>query len=262
MSELKDQHLGKNSGKLDKYIFKQRYGKTFVQLATEAYNPTKSEKVIANRNLFSQVMLFSNFVNKSALIKSVWQKMRKLPGKSTNMKIFKMNHNVIKNYGISSRCQILPENLHFKKAGIGLDEDFLSFSFTVYNTGIFDGAYNDFNPPFVFVAIIHMENPVNKSAEHKDTNLRIEEKVNTGKISLDGTTHFTFNTKKKTFEMINEYETVIVFPAIVCLDSYNQPYKWAGCGGIYFKGADPAIFPKQVKLPVAEPSVVIDIERR
>lgn len=262
MAQITDNHLGTPSGKLGNYIYKRRYKKTFAQLATNAYNPTKSVKVIANRNLFKRVMIFSNFINKSLIIKSIWRKMRKLPGKASNMKILKANHNIIKCYGISSMCQILPHYLPLTKVGVGLDENKLSFSFMVNNSSIFEGTFNDFNPPFVFVAILHMENPLNKNAKHKDVNLRIQEKVDTGEISLEGTTNFTFNTKKKTFEIIKEYATVIVYPAVICLDQYKQPYKWAECGGIYVKGSEPVVVPKAKKEPVSEPGVVIDIEYR
>lgn len=263
MARLINYHLGLPIGKMGNIVFKRRNKKVFSYFATEAYKETSSERLIKNRNLFAEVTKFSNFVNRSPVVKFIWKKRKDLPGKATNLKIFKYNHPTINSYGISSRCKILPFYLYISEAGIGLNQNTLTFKFKISDDkGVLYSGFEDFKAPFLFIAIIHMEEPTSKSVKHKEVNLRLEERLEAGELSEKGYTDFTFNTVKKTFSIIKDYNKVIVFPAIVNFDEYNQPYKWAECGGLYAKGADRVYVPPPKAEPIQKPGVIIDVEYR
>ena len=232
-------------------------------MATEAYKETSSENVKKNRDLFGEVTVFANFANKSPVIKQIWKKFKIGKKKlASNLKIFVYNHQSIKLYGVSSRSRILPHYLPIDEAGIGLNENTLTFSFKISEKGIIPETYNDFKAPFIFTAIIRMEEPVDETVKNKLVNIRLEEMLLEADLLYDGFTHFTFNTAKKSFKIINDYNKIIVYPAIISLDSYQQPYKWAECGGIYVKGSDRVYVPPPKPEPVQKPDVYFDIEYR
>jgi hypothetical protein len=262
MARITHSHLGTPSGKLGNVVYKRRNKKTFSQMATEVYNETKSEKVKKNRNLFSEVTLFSNYVNKSPTIKYIWKTTKMSKGLASNIKIFVYNYPTIKSYGISFDCRILPPFLPLSKAGIAMNENELTFSFVISYNGTLHEAYNDFKAPFIITAVIRMEDPVSEKAGYKMANMRLEEKLDEGELSKDGLTHFTFETEKKKFKMMKDFNKIIVYPAIISLDQYKQPYKWAECGGIYVKGADRVYVPPSIPEPVQKPGVYFDIEYR
>lgn len=262
MARIVNSHLGIPIGKMGDIVFKRRNKKIFSQFAAEKYKETTSERVIKNRSLFGEVMVFSNFINRSPVIKYIWRKRKDMPGKATNMRIFKQNHPHIKSKGISSRCRILPYNLQIYEAAIGLTVDSLTFSFKNSYKGVVPESYSDFKPPFLFIAIIHMEEPVNEKVKHKMMNIKLEEMLLSGELSDSGFTHFTFNTAKKTFKIIKDYNKIIVYPAVISFDEYKQPYKWAECGGLYVKGADRVNDPPPKPDPVQEAGVSIEIECR
>jgi hypothetical protein len=263
MARIINSHLGIPIGKMGDIVFKRRNKKIFSQFAAENYKETTSERVIKNRNLFGEVTVFSNFVNRSPVIKFIWNKRKDMPGKAANLKIYKYNHPTIKYYGISSGCKILPYCLQIYEAAVGLTKDTLTFSFKNHNSkGLIPESYKDFKAPFLFTAIIHMEEPVSEKVKHKQVNIRLEEMLESGELSGGGFTHFTFNTAKNSFEIIKDYNKIIVYPAIISFDEYKQAYKWAECGGLYVKGADRVYVPPPKPEPVQESGVNIDIEFR
>lgn len=262
MARITHSHLGTPRGKLGNVVYKRRNKKTFSQMASELYNVTKSERVIKNRNLFSEVTLFANYVNKSPSVKYIWRYSKINKGLATNLKIFVYNHHTIRANGVSSNCRILPPYLPLSKAGIAMNEDYLTFSFVASQKGVLHEVYDDFNAPFIFIAIIRMEEPVNKKADYKLANLRLEERLEEGEISKDGITHFTFKNEKKKFKMMNDFNRIIVYPAVISLDKYQQPYKWAECGGIYVKGEDRVKVPPPEQKPVLKSGMFFDIEYR
>jgi len=71
---------------------------------------------------------------------------------------------------------------------------------------------------------------------------------------------FTFDTPDGSFKLINDYETIIVFPAVISIDASNYPIKWAECGGIYTKGSRPKIALPQPVPPIEKPGKTFLIE--
>ncbi|MFA7360037.1 MAG: hypothetical protein WC139_03275 [Candidatus Kapaibacterium sp.] len=252
--------VGTAVGKTGKTVFRRTNKKVFSYELTEAFKETKSEKVIANRKNFGKLSKFSNFVNKSETIKKVWKK-SKLKGNASNRRILKYNYKTFQNYGISSDINILPAHLYVHNRSIDLNENRLTFKFTTYNirTG-FDERYADFNPPYVFVAVIHAKDPVNPDIKNEFLNVILEESLESEKFSRDEYISYTFDTPEGAFSFINDYNTIIVFPGIVSIDEFNEPIKWAQCGGIYIKGSHPEIITPTKPVPRERPGKKFLIE--
>lgn len=240
MAKLIHKHLGTPVGKHGEIVYKYINKKTFLCQPPENYTPSTSEKYTSNLNLFAELTKFSNFLNKSLLIKQVW-KLSKKPGYRTNLKIFKYNHIHVKFFGISSGCKILPESILLNEPGAAMDENHLTIRFKTCDRLGYDIKYDNLKPPLVFMSYIYASDPVDKNNEHKKVNILLEETYEGEPLSQDAFTNYTFDTAENAFSFINDYNTVIVFPAIVSLDKYNCPFKWAECGGIYIKGEHPEI---------------------
>ncbi len=240
MARIRGGTLGTPSGKVGNTVYKHKNKKTIAYQLNEAYNKSNSEAALKNEEIFTKITKFCNFVNRPPLVKTVW-KFAKMPGHYTNLMIFKYNHNNIKSWGISSEFHILPPNFYYKNKNISLDKDKLTLEFSVTPPLEYLKRQDEFfDPPFTFLALIHAEDPVVPDAKPNKVNLFLSEKPKEYDKDDDGIITFTFDTEKDSFSFIDNFKTVIVFPAVV---SINQPaliYKWAHIGGFYIKGSKPA----------------------
>ncbi len=246
--------LGTPVGKTGNEVFRRTNKKTFSYRLTKAFNETKSEKVKEVRKKFGELSKFSNYLNESLIVKKVWDK-SKLKGHGSNRKIIKYNFKKFKLYGISGSFNILPSHLFMDQVDAELDNDTLNVKFSAFDkrTNTLYEGYKDFNPPYVFMAVIHAKDPAATDSEYRFVNARLEESLEKVKIADSSIISFTFDTEKGAFNFINDFNTVIVFPAVVSLNEYFEPDKWAQCGGVYLKGTPPPVAPavKEVerKLP-------------
>ena len=261
MSQILDSHLGTPIGKHGKTIFRRNRKKIFTYEASEEPIKVKSEKAQNNRLGFGKLGKFCNFINKSKLVKHAW-KISKQPGSATNRQMLKYNHNTFKYYQINSGIHILPESVYMYSAKVLLDENSLSFSFYTFTVSnkMPDNNYSDFNPPYVFVAMIHAKDPANPENEKKTVNVMLEEYSEAGPFSLEDATSYAFDVPEKAFSFIKDYNTVLVFPAIITIDEYNTPLKWAETGGIYIKGKHPDIIPPELAKSIENPGKSFRIE--
>lgn len=260
MSRIIPGSLGTPIGKHGKVVYRRNKRKIFSYEITDDFKGAQSERAKANRENFGILVKFSNFVNKSVLFKKIWRKSRQ-PGSATNRKILKYNSNTFKHAKINSGIHILPKSMNIHNAGVFLDDNNLMIKFTTYdNNAGFDEKYADFNSPYVIAAIIHAKDPVNSKIEKKFANLLLEETLEIEQFTRDGFITFTFDTPDGSFKFINDYNTVLVFPAIISIDQYNSPLKWAECGGIYIKGERPKSLPHEPDRPVEKPGKTFLLE--
>ena len=261
MAQLVKSTLGLPIGKHGKTIFRRNKRKIFTYEASGEPMKIKSEKAQNNRLGFGRLGKFCNFINKSKLIKLVWKKSRQ-PGTATNRQILKYNHISFKSSGISSGFNIIPESLFIHSPIVRLDEDKLIFSFTTRSTNKnkYDENYADFIPPYVFIALIHAKDPVNPESDQKSVNVMLEEYSEEGPFSRDEATNYSFDVPKKAFSFIKDYNTVLVFPAIIQIDEYNTPVKWSETGGIYVKGKKPPVKTREPEKPREKPGKSFRIE--
>jgi len=250
MARIKSGSLGVPSGKVGSTVFKYKNKKTIAYQLNEAYNKSYSEAALKNEEIFKLISKFCNFVNKPDIIKKVW-KFSKMPGSYTNLMIFKHNHHNIKSWGISSEFHILPPNFFYGNKKISLDKDKLTLeSYIKPPMEYYKRQTESFNPPYTFIALIHAEDPVNPANRPKKINLFLSEKLDNFDKTESGTILFTFDTEKDSFSFIDNFNTIIVYPAIVSFNSYDNVYKWAENGGFYIKGSQPT---ESMNKPVPHP---------
>jgi hypothetical protein len=247
MARIRVGTTGTPSGKVGNTVYKYKNKKTIAYQLNEAYNKSNSEAALKNEEIFTKITKFCNFVNRPAIVKTVW-KFAKMPGHYTNLMIFKYNHNSIKSWGISSDFKILPDNFFYKNKNIILDKDKLTLEFSVTRPLQYLKRQDEFfEPPYTFIALIHAEDPVIPDSKPNKVNLFLTEKPTECEIDDNSIFTFTFDTEKDSFSFIDNYKTVIVFPAVV---SINQPaliYKWAQNGGFYIKGS-------KLETPIPKPA--------
>lgn len=240
MARIRHGVLGTPTGKVGDTVFRNLNKKTVASKLAESYRKSNSEAVQKNENLFARVTKFSNFLNQSDIIKNVWLFSNK-PGAYSNLKIFKHNYNSIKSYGINSDCHILPPNFSYENEGIILDCDSLQIRFHIaYGSEVYKKQNEDFNPPYAFVSLIYAKDPVNPKSKNKTVSMLLSEILNGIEIIPLEKSGFNFSSEKGAFSFIDDFNTVIVFPAIVSINEARKVYTWAENGGFYVKGELPS----------------------
>ncbi|MFA5011283.1 MAG: hypothetical protein WC644_04945 [Ignavibacteria bacterium] len=241
MARIRSGVLGTPTGKIGKTVYRRLNKKTVASGLSENRKKSNSEAVIQNENLFAQVTKLCNFVNKSTIIKNVW-KFSKLPGTYTNLKLFKHNYNSIRSWDVSSDFHILPDNLQYFNEDILLCKDKLEIRFYVdYAVTVYKKQTGDFLPPYAFLSLIYAKDPVSPKSKIKKVSQFLSE-IQTGfQIIPKQKSSFTFASQDDSFSYIDDFNTVIVFPAIVSLNETKKTYEWAENGGFYVKGSKPEI---------------------
>lgn len=236
MARIIGSTLGTPSGKVGNTIYKRKNKKTFAYKLNEVYNKSNSEAALENKAMFTKITKFCNFVNRPLIVKNVW-KFAKMPGTYSNLMIFKHNHANIKLFGICSDVHILPPNFCYENKNISLDKDKLTLEFNVLPPErYFKRQTESFDTPFTFIALIHACDPVNPDVKPNKINLFLSEKPEDFYKDERGKYIFTFDTEKDSFSFIDNFKTVLVFPAVVSYSNLNRVYKWAENGGFYIKG--------------------------
>ncbi|MFZ4589950.1 MAG: hypothetical protein ACOYN6_03070 [Ignavibacteria bacterium] len=260
MSELKTGHLGIPIGKHGKTVFRRNRKKVFTYEASDEPMKVKSEKAQNNRLEFGKLVRFSNFVNRSKLIKEVWKR-SKLPGSASNRRILKYNHNTFINYGLDLDSHILPESVYMNKAQVIIDESSLGLKFTTVNdqTG-YNTKFSEFLPTFKFICMLHFKDPIDPKNEKKVINIMLEEQLNTGHLSREGYTGYSFDIPENYFSFIKDYNTILAFPALITMNEYGSPVHWTEAGGIYLKGESPPISKPKVETTIESPEKSLRIE--
>jgi hypothetical protein len=260
MARLHPGSLGTPIGKQGKTVFRRNKKKIFTYETSGEPIKIKSEKAQKNRFDFGKLSKFCNFVNRSVLIKKAW-KLSKLPGTATNRQILKYNHLTHKLFGINSNCHILPRSIFMNNPSVTMDENSLSFRFTTVDDQIgYNEKFSHFNPPYVFMAAIHAKDTVNPENERQVVNIMIEETLEKGPLSREDYTSYTFDVPEKAFSFIDDYNTVLVFPAVVTIDEYNTPINWTETGGIYVRGEHPEIIKPPLPKPIEKPGKSFRVE--
>lgn len=239
MAEMKGGLLGKPSGKVGNMVYRIKNKKVLAYQLNETYNKSFSDKALENESLFTKVSAFANFLNKSPLLKQLWI-LSKRPGAYSNLKIYKYNHKSIKIWGISSETRILPTNFTYRNKNVILDKNKLTLEFlSPEENKLLKQQTHDFSGPYTFIAVIYAIDPVNTESEKPRVAVYLDEKKDDFKISASGTSRFTFDTPENSFPFLNDFKTILVFPAIVSYETATGWHKWAECGGIYIKGSIP-----------------------
>jgi hypothetical protein len=241
MAIVKRQILGSLSGVIGDVVYKQNRGTNYTSIRPKKYKKTKSPDLIKSRNRFSKRVAFCRFILASPLLKLVW-KTAKVPGKYAYHRVFKYNYRDISNEKISNDVHILPENFSVNFGNFRLDEN--SFSYEFFASKEF---CDNFVAPYYFIAFIYMYSPFDENSKRKEVLIILEEEAKDFAPVLDKLNHFDFNIQMSSFEIMNEFQKIMVFPGIV---SHDKKHKlvWADSVSVHVKGE----LEKVVPLPVVE----------
>ena len=242
MAELTKKILGEPKGTVGNLLFKGRYGKTRISALPKKYKKTKSVRLVDNRKKFAERINFAKVINKSPLLKSVWNSAN-LPGKNSYYKILKGNYPFTSSEYVLSSALITPENISLDVSNISLDENSLSVDFIPSTVFI-----ESFNFPLYAVALLYLFNPENISSKHKEVFINIEEEIDSFDFIPNVTNKFTFQTETSSFEVLNEYKNAIVYFAFVSMNTKNKVPVWTTGTGQFVKGQPP-----EIKSPLPKP---------
>jgi len=257
MAIVKRQILGSLRGVIGDVVYKHNKGTNYTSIRPKKYKKTKSPQLIKNRSKFSKRVAFCRFILTSPLLKIVW-KTAKVPGKYAYHKIFKYNYRSITNERIHYDVNILPENVWVGFTNYKLNED--TFSYDFIPTKKFS---ENFVPPFYFIAFIYMYLPIDENSKRKEVFILLEEESKDFVAVMDKPNHFKFKIAKSSFKIMNEFQKVAVFPAIVAKNKKDK-LVWAIDIVKYVKGEPekPVPSPKQEEPKSDEPyrSFIFDVK--
>lgn len=241
MAIVKRQIFGSLKGIIGDVVYKHNKGTNYTSIRPKKYKKTKSPHLIKNRNKFSRRVAFCRFILTSPLLKIVW-KTAKVPGKYAYHKIFKYNYRSITNERIHYGVNILPENILVRFNNYKLNEDSFSYDF-ISNKNFSDNSV----PPYFFIAFIYMYLPVDVNSKRKEVFILLEEESKDFVAVMDKPNHFKFKIAKSSFKIMEEFQKIAVFPAIVAKNKKDK-LVWANDVVEYVRG-EPE---KPVPSPVAE----------
>lgn len=221
MAIVKRQILGSLSGGIGDVVYKYNKGTSYTSIRPKKYKKTKSPDLIKSRNRFTKRVAFCRFILQSPLLKLVWNT-AKVPGKYAYHKIFKYTFFYNRDEHLHPDIDILPVNYQLKFDNFHLDENSLSYDF-LPDKNICD----NFVGSYYFIAFIYMYSPVDVNSKNKEVLITLEEEVKDFVPVLDQLNHFDFKVQKSSFEIMNDFQKILVFPALV---SYDKKHKlvWAG----------------------------------
>jgi len=257
MAIVKRQILGSLSGGIGDVVYKYNKGTSYTSIRPKKYKKTKSPDLIKSRIRFSKRVAFCKFILQSPLLKLVW-KTAKVPGKYAYHKIFKYNFHYIKDERLHPDIYILPDNYGLNFNNFHLDENSLSYDF-LPDKKICD----NFVGSYYFIALIYMYSPVDENSMRKEVLISLEEEAKDFVPVRDQLNHFDFKIQKSSFEIMNDFQKIMVFPALVSYDK-KQKLAWAESICKYVKGErDVAVpIPKVDPPKLDEPyrSFIVDVK--
>ena len=93
-----------------------------------------------------------------------------------------------------------------------------------------------------------MYSPIDENSEHKEVLITLEEEAKDFIPVRDQLNHFDFKIQKSAFEIMNDFQKIMVFPALVSYDK-KQKLVWAESICKYVKGERDVVAP----LPKVDP---------
>jgi len=234
MAKVYDQHLGTIKGKVGDVVFKMRGDKSFVGNAPKKYRNSKTEGAVFNRNRFSMLNDFSSAVNSSPELKALW-KISDCEGDIPFRKIFKMNFVCAGDNFMKTTALIVPVELTFNVTEVTFNDSEIIVYFNVI-----EHIVNLFKPPYVFMGILQLTNPVKKVSKNNSGNRKfiiIEYRLKEFNFSLDKINELSFIDKNGGFKLINDFRKAIFHFAIISKPEGKEPLS-TYADGVFLKGED------------------------
>jgi len=229
MALFKHGILGKVKGAVGDVVVKSNKGTEYTAKRSRIYKKTTSVPLIENRSLFSRRSAFFRFFDDSPLAQLIWS-YSKLPGKYPYNKMFKYNYKYVTKEYVNTSLSIFPEKRFVKFNNVSINPDSLSYEFSP------DEEFcSSTVAPYYFVAFIYMCSPVDGNTENNEVTAILEQESTDYVMKYEENNVYKFDVEESAFEIMKEFNKVIVFPAIVSQNIKNKPV-WAKNIGVIIKG--------------------------
>ena len=236
MARVKNQLLGKISGKVDDLIFKSTKSGGIVYKNKRIRKSSDSQAAKDNNNRFSVAVGFTNAIHDSILLKRTWKSFKNLKGNRAYDKIHSYVSIDCHSDFIGKVIRIIPHGLSCSVVGFKHDSNNVEFEIKPYDD--FTSLYKD---PCSIVAIIYLNTPVTKRKGRKvfphNSFIMVEEDFDT--LGLDGLNNVTvkFENFENEFTDIDNYLRVRVYISVFFNDANNK-LNWTSSDSYLYKGHD------------------------
>lgn len=213
MAKVDEQLLGKITGKVGKFVFRNVGGKTFVSVRPGKYNVKGTKDSTQVKNGFKNLVSFASFINSIELLKYVWAE-KSVKGKRAYNKIISHNKKFIKSEMINENLLILPQSPGHK---------LFIFSINFDDNHILLEYINDHND-YPSKGITHKVVSVFYSTKEKAFSYQLDklEAVELGKRTVA-----SFPVKKENLKLVSSSKECIIYLGIVTLTNSDEIISWS-----------------------------------
>jgi hypothetical protein len=202
MAEIRNQILGKVSGKLGDIVFRKMNGKTVVSIRPRNYKPTKSEKARKTRSKFGLIVSFAKYINSIPYLKEVWLRAN-IPGSNSYQKIIKHNSKVGQESTLTIKNIITPKGFPITVEGLSVKNNKISLTLNFHNIEV---------APYEVHLIIYFYEPVN---ENEKQNIFDSMIMNIPSNSEKNLYHLEMELDNKQISLFEKYSKQILYIAVV-----------------------------------------------
>jgi hypothetical protein len=131
--------FGDISGKIGNAVVRRRYGKEVIYAKPVNTNISYSDKAVAGRNKFANMVKFARIINSSPDLSAIW-KSAKVKGTNGYQKIIKQNAIYTTPEGLTVNNIISPPGLGIYTPSLIVDEDIIEINAELESTNNFSSA--------------------------------------------------------------------------------------------------------------------------
>jgi hypothetical protein len=213
MAKVDEQLLGKITGKIGKFVFRNVGGKTFVSVRPEKYNVKGTKDSTQVKKGFKNLVSFASFINSIEMLKYVWAN-KSVKGKRAYNKIISHNKMFIKSETINEDLLILPQSPGHK---------LFIFSINFEGNHILLEYIYDHND-YPSKGITHKVVFVFYSTKEKTFSYQLDELES---VELGKRTVASFPVNKENLKLISSSKEFIIYSGIVALSSSGEVISWS-----------------------------------
>lgn len=213
MAKVDEQLLGKITGKVGKFVFRNVGGKTFVSVRPEKYNVKGTKESTQVKKGFKNLVSFASFINSIEPLKYVWAN-KSVKGKRAYNKIISHNKKFIKSEMINENLLILPRSPSHK---------LFIFSINFEDNHLLLEYIND-HKDYPSKGTTHKVVFVFYSTNKKTFSYQLDELE---AVEIGKRTVASFPVNKENLELINSSKGCIIYSGIVALTNSGEIIGWS-----------------------------------
>ena len=127
MAEVKSSVIGELSGRIENFIYRNRYGKVIAYHRPVNQKVSKSQKAVTARKNFASLVALAKTVNSVPKLKEVWRS-AKVEGTSAYHRLIRNNARLVYNGLLTTENKITPEGLPIRLISAEIENKILYLS--------------------------------------------------------------------------------------------------------------------------------------